>query len=42
MPECPQCGTSNPARAKFCMECSAPLPRCRTEEEDWDQSSGGP
>ncbi len=26
MPECPACGQSNPARARFCMSCAAPLP----------------
>lgn len=25
MRECPACGTSNPARAKFCLECAASL-----------------
>jgi len=25
MPECPACGQSNPARARFCMSCAEPL-----------------
>ena len=25
MPACPSCGTENPAEARFCMSCAAPL-----------------
>ena len=32
MPACPQCGEENPERAKFCLECGAPI----TRETGWE------
>ena len=31
---CPSCGAENPARAKFCMECAAPLAVTRAAPEE--------
>jgi class 3 adenylate cyclase len=30
---CAQCGTENPARAKFCLECAAPLDGATPQRE---------
>src|SRR5579885_958994 len=30
---CASCGTANPARAKFCLECAAPLPAAAAVRE---------
>ena len=33
MPACPNCGTDNPAEARFCMSCAAPLAETETKRE---------